>query len=561
MRMSLQISKRVAQIWCAGVVGGLLAGCGGARVDTTISGEPLFRGTGPHQRLVDSPSADAQAFFDQGLAFLYAFNHDEAIRSFRRAAELDPGCAMAQWGIAYANGPHINNPAVPPEREAAAVAAAAEAGRLAASLEEGPNRALIEAVAARYASPQPADRGPLDEAYAAAMSDVYARFPDDGDVGALYAEALMNLHPWDLWAHDGEARPWTPEIVTLLEDVLARHPDHPLALHLYIHAVEASNEPGRADEAADRLRDLMPGLGHMVHMPSHVDVRRGRWQEAIVANTKAIEADRAYRAAAPMPPDFYRLYMSHNHHMKAYAAMMVGRSEVAITSIRELVSDIPEDWLEENASWADGFIAMPYEVLMRFGRWQEILQEPEPPAYIPLTRAMRFAARAVALAAQNRPAEARVEQRAFLEARTAVPEDAIFGNNPAHAILDVADRLVEGEILYREGAKSAGIDALYEAAAREDRLAYDEPPDWIQPVRHALGATLLMEARYADAEKVYREDLARLPDNGWSLFGLGRSLRLQGRESEAEAVEARFAAVWEGADTTLHSSCFCQPGV
>jgi tetratricopeptide (TPR) repeat protein len=343
--------------------------------------------------------------------------------------------------------------------------------------------------------------------------------------------------------------------------VIAEHPNHPLALHLYIHAVEASNEPGRADVAAARLRDLTPGLGHLVHMPSHIDVRQGRWEEAIITNAKAIEADRAYRAAASAAPDFYRLYISHNRHMKAYAAMMVGRSEVAIASIREMVADVPEDWLEANASWADGFIAMPYEVLMRFGRWQEILDEPLPPDYIPFTRAMHYAARAVALAALERPREARTEQQVFLQARTRVPHDATFGNNRVHDLLDVADRLVEGEILYREGAEEAGINALYEAAAREDALAYDEPPDWIQPVRHALGATLLQEGRYAEAEKVYREDLAKLPRNGWSLYGLSRALRLQGKTVAAEPVEELFAAVWDGADTTLRSSCFCQPGV
>ncbi|HSO23348.1 MAG TPA: hypothetical protein VLT81_10585, partial [Chondromyces sp.] len=461
-------------------------------------------------------SAEAQRYFDQGLAFLYAFNHDEAIRSFRTAAEIDPECAMAYWGIAYANGPHINNPAVPPEREATAFAAAQQAARLAEKLEESADRALIEAVTTRYASPQPEDRAPLDAAYAEAMEGVFARFPDDADVGALYAESLMDLHPWDLWTGDGEPKEWTPPIVALLEDVIARHPQHPLALHLYIHTVEASNDPGRADEAADRLRDLVPGLGHLVHMPSHIDVRRGRWQEAIVANTRAIEADRAYRDAALVPPDFYRLYMSHNHHMKAYAAMMVGRSEVAMRSIRELVSDIPTGWLRENAIWADGFVAMPYEVMMRFGRWQEILDEPEPADYLPFTRAIHHAARAVALAALDRPEEAREAQQAFLEQRQAVPEEAFFGNNMAHDLLAVAERLVEGEILYREGAEEAGIAALYEAAALEDELNYDEPPDWIQPIRHALGATLMQEGRYADAEKVYREDLERLPDNGWS---------------------------------------------
>ena len=562
--MTTQLRNRVTR--CVLPVALLtLAACGGAPSTQTTSdsvrSEPRFDGIGPHRRAVETTSAEAQAFFDQGLAFLYAFNHDEAIRSFRRAAELDPECAMAWWGIAYASGPHINNPVVPPDREAEAYAAAQQAVRLAERLDPGADRALVEAVVVRYASPQPEDRAPLDEAFASAMADVYARFPTDGDVGSLYAEALLDLHPWDLWTHEGEAKPWTPQVVALLEDVLRRHPEHPLALHLYIHAVEASNDPGLADEAADRLRDLMPGLGHMVHMPSHIDVRRGRWEEAIVANARAVEADRAYRDAAPVPPDFYRLYMSHNHHMKAYAAMMVGRRELAMQSIRELVADIPEDWLRDNAFWADGFIAMPYEVMMRFGLWEEILEEPQPADYLPFTRSMHYAARAVALAALDRPEEARAEQAAFRVQRQEVPEDGIFGNNMSHDLLDVAEQLVEGEILYREGEKDAGIAALYEAAELEDALRYDEPPDWIQPIRHALGATLMQERRYADAEAVYREDLAKLPGNGWSLFGLARSLRLQGRAGEADQIEDRFKQVWAGADTKLTSSCFCQPGV
>ena len=548
--------------WCAVALSTIvLAACGTQPTETVTVTEPLFTGTGPHHRAVATHSAEAQSYFDQGLAFLYAFNHDEAIRSFRQAAEIDPECAMAWWGIAYANGPHINNPVVPPEREAEAFEAAYRAASLAASLDEGADQALIDAVTTRYASPQPGDRGPLDAAYAAAMAEVYQQYPGDGDVGALYAEALMDLHPWDLWEHDGAPKEWTPPIVALLEDVVAAHPEHPLALHLYIHTVEASNDPARGDVPADRLRNLTPGLGHMVHMPSHIDVLRGRWEEAIIANTKAIEADAAYREAALVPPDFYRLYMSHNHHMKAYAAMMVGRSGVAMTSIRQLVDEIPEDWLRANTIWADGFIAMPYEVMMRFGRWQEILDEPEPADYLPFTRSMHHAARAVALAALDRPEEARVEQKAFFEQRASVPEEAFFGNNMAADLLGVADRLVEGEILYREGAKEAGIEALYEAAALEDGLNYDEPPDWIQPIRHALGATLMQEGRSADAEVVYREDLARLPDNGWSLYGLARALRLQGKNDEAAVVETRFDAVWDDADTALRSSCFCQPGV
>jgi len=537
----------------------LCVACGGAQTTSVAPDVPLFDGLGSHRWPVSTSSTEAQQYFDQGLAFLYGFNHDEAIRAFTRAAELDPGCAMAWWGVAYANGPHIHNAVVPEERAQAAWEALAQA-RQHAGEASAVERDLIEALAARYAWPQPEDRSALDAAYAEAMRQVWQAHPDNADVSALYAEALMDLHPWDLWSHDGAPQPWTPEIVEHLEGLLAQAPDHPLALHLYIHAVEASPEPGKADVAADTLRDLMPGLGHMVHMPSHVDVRRGRWEEAIVANTLAMEADHRYREQVPRQ-GFYRLYMAHNHHMRAFAAMMVGRSELALSSVREMVAEMPADWLQENAIWADGWVAMPLEVLMRFGRWEEILAEPEPPAYLPLSRALRHYARGVAYAAMSKVDEARVEQAAFLEARAAVSPDAFFGNNPAAAILDVAEQLLEGEILYRAGDQAAGFAALREAVRREDALRYDEPPDWIQPVRHALGAALLQSGKYAEAEQVFREDLAKLPGNGWSLFGMGRALRLQGRGDEAARYEAGFAAAWKGADVEISSPCFCQKGV
>jgi len=294
--MNLMNYQRSARLGVALSLAALSA-CSGQPTDTVSITEPLFPGTGTHHRPIVTASAEAQAYFDQGLAFLFAFNHDEAIRSFRRATEIDPDCAMAWWGIAYANGPHINNAVVPPEREAEAFEAATRAAQLAENFDDGADRALIMAVTNRYASPQLADRTPLDAAYAEAMAEAYVHYPEDGDVGALYAEALMDLHPWDLWEHDGTAKEWTPQIVALLEDVVAANPDHPLALHLYIHTVEASDDPARGDEAANRLRNLMPGLGHMVHMPSHIDVLRGRWQEAIEANSKAITADAASTAS------------------------------------------------------------------------------------------------------------------------------------------------------------------------------------------------------------------------------------------------------------------------
>ena len=520
---------------------------------------PLYDGLGSLHRTVTTDSAEAQRYFDQGLAFLFAFNHDEAIRSFRQAGELDPECAMAWWGEAIANGPHINNPAMPPERSAAAWEAL-ERARRHAGRANSVEQALIEAAGARYLAQPPEDRAALDQAYADAMAEVHRKFPEDGDVAALYAEALMDLHPWDLYTQDGEPKSWTPPIVALLDDTLARHPGHPLALHLYIHAVEASTDPGRADGAADRLRDLQPGLGHLVHMPSHIDVRRGRWEDAITANTKAIAADERYRALRPQQ-GFYRVYMAHNAHMLAYAAMMVGRSAEAIRTMDGFVAAMPEDWKREYAWVADGYLAMPLEVRIRFGRWDEILAAPDLPAEFPVARALRRYARGIAYASKNQPVEARAEQRAFLEARAAVPEDAVFGNNSALDLLAVADRLLEGEIAYREGKIDEGLQAMREGVTLEDALRYDEPPDWIHPVRHALGASLVQAGKHAEAEAVYRADLAKLPGNGWALYGLSRALRAQGNSAEADEADKQFEAAWAKADIPLRSSCFCQPGV
>jgi tetratricopeptide (TPR) repeat protein len=278
-----------------------------------------------------------------------------------------------------------------------------------------------------------------------------------------------------------------------------------------------------------------------------------------VANEKAMAADRAYRAVQPRQ-GFYGLYIAHNHHMLAYAAMMTGQSALAMRAMDELVATMPAAWAQEFSAIADGFQVMPLEVRMRFGRWEEVLAAPDYPPHFPIARTLRHYARGVAYAATGRPAEARAEHAAFLRARAAVPADAFFGNNGAAALLAVAEPLLEGEILYREGKAGAGIAALRTAVAHEDRLRYDEPPDWIQPVRHALGAALLDQGRYADAERVYRQDLEKLPGNGWALFGLGRSLQLQGRTAEAAAVEAQFAVAWAKADVQLPSSCFCLPG-
>lgn len=520
------------------------------------AGEPLFPGMGPHHRAVTTHSKMAQRYFDQGLVFMTSFNHGEAIRSFEAATMFDSTCVMAWWGIALANGPHINNPAMSPEESQAAWAALERARSL---LEHASpvERALVEALGKRYAESPPEDRHPLEEAYAAAMREVWKQFPHDADVGALCAEALMDVHPWDLWKADGAPQPWTGEILSTIDAVLAIAPKHPGANHLNIHAREASPHPEQALASADRLRSLVPGAGHMVHMPAHIYCRVGRWADASAANVRAIEVDRAYRAKSPQQ-GFYSVYMAHNRHFLSWSSQMEGREAVALEAARGMLANIPEDFVREAAFFADGFMNILMEAQMRFGRWDEILATPEPPDYLPITRAYRHYARATAHAAMGDIPEAKAEQTAFREAVAKVGEDRIVGNNPARRVLSIAEHQLEGEIRNRQGDVDGAVAELREAVRIEDSLVYDEAPDWLLPIRHALGAVLVRAKRWPEAEAVYREDLARYTENGWSLWGLARTLREQGKAAEADAVQARFRKAWKRADVSLSSTCYCQ---
>ncbi len=522
--------------------------------------EPLFDGLGTHKRKITTKSPQAQRYFNQGLAFLHGFNHNAAIRSFQEAARLDPACAMAHWGVAYANGPHINAAVVPPPAAEAAWNAL-QLARANVANASPVERALIEALSHRYADPQPEDRAPLDRAYADAMREVWKAYPQDDDVGAFFAEALMDLRPWDQWTPTGEPQPGTDEVLATLNAVLKINPRHPFANHLYIHAVEASPHPELADQAAERLRGLQPGLAHNVHMPSHIDIRRGRWQQAVASNLKAVEADRRYRKVFGEPKGLVPVYAAHNQHMLAYAAMMTGQRDLAMKHIRALVAEVPPDFLKENVYLAESFLAMPLEVLVRFGSWDEILAEPENyPAFAAFSRAFHHAARAFAFSARGDTASARREQAAFAALTKEMPEETTLGNNTGAAILGLAAEMLEGEILIREDKLEEGLGKLRVAVHLEDALKYDEPPGWLIPVRHSLGATLMRAGRFAEAEEVYREDLKRLPDNGWSLRGLADSLRAQDKAaSEVAQTEKRFQNIWAKADIKITSSCLCQP--
>jgi len=520
---------------------------------------PFFSGLGPHSRPVTTRSAEARRYFNQGLNFYYGFNHGAAIRSFQAALQSDDSCAMAHWGIALASGPHINFPVVPPPAAETAWKELTLARENAAKCKPV-EQALIVALAARYANPQPDDRTGLDRAYADAMRRVWQQFPNDTDVGVLFAEAMMDLRPWDQWTLDGKPQPGTEEVLATLETVLRLETDHPFANHLYVHAIEASPHPERALAAADRLRTLQPAIAHNVHMPSHIDIRVGHWDEAIAANVRAVEADRQYRTVVGPPQGFIVVYIAHNEHMLAYAAMMTGQRELALKHIEAALAALPEDFLRENAPQAEAFVAMPYEVMARFGLWDEILARPDHPEYMPFTRAMRHAARGIAFAAKGDTADARAEQALFVEAAKRVPAEETSGNNTCAAVLAVVTPMLEGEMLAHENKVDAAVARLREAVAAEDQLRYDEPPGWILPVRHSLGATLMTAGRFADAEQVYRDDLTRLPNNGWSLFGLARSLVLQKKTSEVPKLEEHFKKVWAHADLQLMSSCLCQPG-
>ena len=519
----------------------------------------LYPGFGDYHRTMTTESEEAQALFDQGMQLLYGFNHDEAIRSFAAAAAKDPKAAMPWWGIAYAHGVNINDPEMTDERSKAAREAADKALALSGSA-TAVEKAMIEAVSARYEWPAPEDRKPLDRAYADAMQKAYEQFPDDADIGAIYADSLMNLQPWDYWTNDGSPKGRVEEIVTVLEKTMALSKDHPGANHFYSHTVEASKDPDRAIPAADRLRTLVPGSGHLVHMPSHIYIRVGRYADAVDDNKKAVEVDRAYFKEAPAPA-IYAIYYAHNLHFLCYAAMMSGRYEEAMQAARDLEREMPEEPLKAFAGLIDGIMPANFHTLIRFGKWEEILEEPAYKDYRLVSNAVRLYARSIACSSLGRTEQARVEMAAFKKAMEAVPEEWYIFNNPVNKVLPIANAMMEGELLWREGKVDEAFAALRAGIKAEDALVYDEPPGWMLPVRHALGALMMADDRPARAELIYREDLLRNRNNGWALTGLKKALLAQGKTAEADALEPQIEEAWAKADFIPESSCYCEPGI
>jgi tetratricopeptide (TPR) repeat protein len=515
---------------------------------------PLFDNLGTHHHKITTKMPLAQRYFDQGLRLVYAFNHDEAVRAFKEAARLDPNCAMAYWGIGLALGPNYNLP-LDPERNQAAYAATQQAVKLAPKASAA-ERAYIAALAKRYSLAPGADRKALDRAYADAMREVAHSHPDDTDAATLFAESLMDLRPWALWTLDGQPQPGTLEIVATLEAVLKKDPMHPGANHYYIHAIEASPHPERGLVAAERLHNLVPGAGHLVHMPSHIYMRTGRYGDAADANAQAIKVDEAYIAAAKPSGVYPMMYYPHNIHFFWAAASMEGRSADAIRAAREVTNGVSPEMVTE-MDMLEYFVPTALFALTRFGKWDDILKEPAPPLDQTYATGIWHYARGLALAANGRLDQAAGEQQAVAAAAAAIPPDRIIGDNtPPAALLHIAAETLAGEIAARRGQTDEAIKHLQEAVRAQDALPYTEPPPWYYPVRQSLGAVLLAAGRPGDAEAVYRDDLQRNPENGWSLYGLWQALRARKAEAEAAAVDERFRKAWARADVRLTASRF-----
>jgi tetratricopeptide (TPR) repeat protein len=514
----------------------------------------LYDSLGSYSYRITTMSADAQRWFDQGLRLVYAFNHHEARKAFREAARLDPKCAMCFWGIAVTEGSNYNSP-TDAEREKRALGSVQQAQQLAAG-GRPQERALIEALARRHSADPGTKRDALDRAYADAMRDVARQFPDDLEATTLFADAMMNLRPWNLWAPDGTPHPGTEEILQTLERVLAKNASHPGALHLYIHAVEASRTPGRAEAAADRLAGLMPGAGHLVHMPSHIYWRVGRYADAVTVNSAAVQADRAYFKAAQASPIYRGLYYPHNIDFIWQSASMQGSSAETIRAAREFAEAATPEMIARMPDMETAPVA-PIVALARFGRWDDVLAYPAPPREWTYTRGVWHYARGLAYNAKGQAAEATRELGALEAIREAVPSArtvAFFFR--ANNMLQLAANVLAGEIAAKAGDTASAERLLRAAVAEQDTHWFTEPPPWYFPVRQALGAVLLQAGRPGDAEQVYREDLRRNPGNGWSLFGLAETLRAQGKSADAAQVEESFRKAWTRADVRLSASRF-----
>jgi tetratricopeptide (TPR) repeat protein len=506
---------------------------------------PLFDNLGSHHHPITTASEQAQQYFDQGLRLVYAFNHEEAIRSFEAAAHLDSQAAMPYWGIALALGPNINS-AMEKKDEHRAIEMVQKARRLAdraTPLEQ----AYIEALVARYVGRKGVKRKGLDEAYAKAMRSVAQRFPEDDDAATLFAEALMDLRPWDFWKPDGRPQPGTDEIISTLESVLARNPDHPGACHYYLHAIEASLQPEQALPCAERLPGLMPGAGHLVHMPAHIYMRVGKYHEAAEGNRQAAHVDEQYFASQHPTGEYADGYYRHNLHFLWASLAMEGRNVEAMKVARDVAATITVEEAGKDRS-KELYLSTPIFSMIRFGRWEELLKEPVPPKGLRLMDGMWRLGRGLALVATGRLPGAEGEQVVLAGLTKQIRRDRTTEEQTQRALLKIAERILSGEIAARRQRYEYAIRLFEEAIKMEEALSYSEPPLWPISVRHHLGAVLLLADRPSEAEAVYHADLLRHPDNGWALTGLIQSLRAQQKDDQAAEAEDRFKKAWAHAD-------------
>jgi tetratricopeptide (TPR) repeat protein len=518
---------------------------------------PLYDNLGSLHHQITTASAEAQRYFDQGLTLSYAFNHAEAIRSFEQAAALDPDCAMCYWGIAFALGPNINAPITPEAAKAALKAIDLAQGR--AGKASPKEQAYISALAKRYASDPTAARPPLDAAYAAAMREVVAKFPDDLDAATLFAQSLMDTSPWNYWNQDGSPRQFTTEVLSSLESVLKRNSNHPGAIHLYIHAVEASPDPKRAEAYADRLPALVPGAGHLVHMPAHIYLRTGRYNDASTANENAIKADAAYKAGNAVSGNMtYDIgYIPHNPHFFVSSASLEGRRADALRAATEVKGRMHADMLRDPSmgGMVQHFMLTPLYTKVRFAMWDEVLAEPAPPQDVPYMQAIWHAARTIAYAATGKFDEAEKELGAVnvAQADGSLQKLYISTVNTGSSIANIAYEVAAGELRARQKRAGEATKHYAAAATLEAALTYMEPPDWPIPVRQLHGAAMLSLGRAAEAEQLFLEDLKRFPNNGWSLSGLHASRVKQGRERDGATMilQTQLAQAWRRADVKL----------
>jgi tetratricopeptide (TPR) repeat protein len=522
------------------------------------AGAPLFKGMGDYHRVIDTKDPGAQRYFDQGMVLAFGFNHAEAIRSFRAAQKLDPNCAMCFWGEALATGPNINVTAkgkaiMSPEEQVVAFKALENAVAL-TNGKPDIERDLIQALTKRYAPAPVDDRTALDQAYATALGELVKKYPSDDDIAAMYAEAWMNTMPWNYWSDGETPRPEIVPVIAALESTLARSPKHPLALHLYIHAMEASSTPQKAEAAADTLYTLVPGSGHLVHMPAHIFWRVGRYNDAAKANIEAAKVDEDYIAACNAQGFYPAMYYPHNIHFLWAASSMQGQSKVAIEAARKVAASVRLEQIDQFPT-VEFFHTIPLLSLVQFGHWDEILTEPQPRGDLAYSNAIWRYARGVAYANKGDIKGARAEQAALMPLMANEKVMKLDGSDyPASQLLSIANNLLRGEIAMASGDTTSAVAEFTEAVSGQDALPYTEPPFWYYPTRQSLGAALLIAGKAKDAEAVYRKDLEAYPHNGWSTFGLIQALDAQKKTADADMQREHFKAMWQFADIELKGS-------